>query len=64
MMVDILVPRFWILNCRDGGRDIAENSRPLSLDLEFEILGIQPSEFEILGVYLLEFDQICWTPGI
>ena len=27
-MGDITVPTFCILNCNDGGRDIAENSRP------------------------------------
>ena len=27
-MGDIKVPTFCILNCNDGGRDIAENSRP------------------------------------
>ena len=37
---DISVPRFRILNCKDGGRDIADNSRPLSLDFNFEILGM------------------------
>ena len=40
-MSDISVPRFFYFEFQGwGGRDIADNSRPLSLDFKFEILGM------------------------
>ena len=41
-MGDILVPTFFYFELQGwgGGRDIADNSRPLSLDFKFEILGM------------------------